>query len=301
MATVGVIGGAQLQAARSRIAESRRRAAAPVAERVSDAYRCADCHDLGWYVRDVPVGHAEFGRAQRCACRQTADARRSWELARRASDLGATMYARTFANYDRADNDEAWYALRSWCEEPAGWIVLWGPPGTGKTHLLAAAFNHLVDRLTSGANAQAQPPLYVLVPSLLDFIREGYETGDYGERFWSVRRTPILLLDDLGAERHTEWAEQALFMLLDYRYANALPTVVATNVPPVDLEERISSRLRDVERSQVREMGGPDRRLVGVGVRGVGGGGLRDDDDGGAAGVRGAAAGAGGVSGGARR
>jgi DNA replication protein DnaC len=131
-------------------------------------------------------------------------------------------------------------------------VVLWGMTGTGKTHLLAAAFNALL--------AAGKVPCYCVVPLLLDHVREGYDAGDYGERFRTVLDAPILLLDDLGAEKRTDWTDEALFKLLDYRYRHELPTAIGSNLPPDDLEERISSRLQDGALSVVVRMRGPDHR-----------------------------------------
>ena len=102
---------------------------------------------------------------------------------------------------------------------PSPWVLLYGGMGTGKTHLLAAAFNVLL-----GAGRY---PLYTVVPALLDHIREGLDEPDsreYGARFRAVRSASILLLDDLGAERSSEWSDELLFKLLDYRYREGLPT-----------------------------------------------------------------------------
>jgi DNA replication protein DnaC len=93
--------------------------------------------------------------------------------------------------------------------------VLVGRNCTGKTHLLAATFNAL---MSSG-----HLPLYVLVSGLLDHVCDGYQADNYGRRFAPMRSAPSLLLDDLGAERRTEWTDQTLFMLLGHRYCHELP------------------------------------------------------------------------------
>lgn len=61
----------------------------------------------------------------------------------------------------------------------------------------------------------------------------------------TARQVPVLILDDLGAERCTTWAEEQLFLLLDYRYRLESATVVITNSELADLSSRIYSRLGD--------------------------------------------------------
>lgn len=71
---------------------------------------------------------------------------------------------------------------------------------------------------------------------------------------------PVLILDDLGAERLTEWGEEQLFLLLDYRYRHQSPTVVITNEPLETLPARIYSRLGDRALSTVVYNPAPDFR-----------------------------------------
>lgn len=244
-------------------------------EKAGLPYACAVCRDAGWLRK--PIG-PEAWRSElvRCACQREADERRRAEKARHLSDLGQRHSGSTFANYDRArcaSGHMAASSAQNWARAAAAaaaaadgdadsfanglrWLLLWGDKGTGKTHLLAAAFHALI------AEGRTPTPIYTVVPTLLDHIRGGYDNGDYGERFAMVKQAPILLLDDLGVEKRSDWSDEALFKLLDHRYRYELPTAVASNVPPCDLEARIASRLQDVMLSAVVELNGPDVRRV---------------------------------------
>lgn len=220
---------------------------------------CALCGGLGrmrewvgpepWQTRDVA-----------CSCRAAEIAHARWERALRASDISPRLLALDFTGYDASHNAAACDATQAWTRDAARaslpWLFLFGGPGSGKTHLLAAAFNMLL--------AEGRYPLYTLVPALLDHVREGLDDADpreYGARFKAVREAPILILDDLGAEKRTDWTDELLFKLLDYRYREELPTAVASNLLPSDLEPRIASRLQDRMLGTALLMVGPDYRL----------------------------------------
>ncbi len=223
---------------------------------------------MGW-VR-VFVGPEEWKtELRRCSCQREADDRRAWERARAVSDLSDEQATLTFEGYDARYNLGALAAAQSWAgvedafdwPEGKAWLVLWGAMGTGKTQLLSAAFNVL---LRGGKH-----PVYSVVPLLLDHVRAGIAEGEYGERFEAVMRAPVLVLDDLGAEKRTEWTDEALFKLLDWRYRHRLPTAIASNFHPDELEGRIGSRLQDGRLCTVVEMMGPDQRKHGMSGGGI--------------------------------
>jgi len=120
------------------------------------------------------------------------------------------------------------------------WLTLVGQVDTGKSHLAIAICHRWL--------ARGKPARYVLVPLMLEELRAGYQSeGQYERRMEFLLNVPLLVLDDLGAQRPTEWAMEKLMQIVDYRYVNALPLVVTTNKPPSDLpgdtEHRIGSRL----------------------------------------------------------
>jgi len=211
------------------------------------------CHDTGWLKRAFGPETNWKTEIVRCDCQREQDRRRIWDRARRASNLTPEMERMTFASFRRERNLEAAELLWRWAQQPSGWIVLMGPPGTGKTHLLAALANRL---MTTDNRA-----LYVIAPELLRFLRTGIGTGDMERRFDQAREVDVLLLDDLGAEQQTEWAEEQFYLLLDHRYRSQAPTVIATNLKPHDLPMRIRSRMQDRAFSQVIVMDGEDYRL----------------------------------------
>lgn len=88
---------------------------------------------------------------------------------------------------------------------------------------------------------------YETAPDILSMLREGYKTDSFDERMKLLADIDLLVLDDLGAERGTDWAEEQLYVLLNNRYRSALPLVVTTNErleSTKKIHPRIVSRLR---------------------------------------------------------
>ncbi len=205
----------------------------------------------------MPYDHPDFGKVVPCDCteRHMADERLS--KLERYSNLGP-LTRRTFENltpHGRSGdpgNQERFSACldaaRRYAEEPTGWLVLTGPSGCGKTHMAAAIANR---RLEGGNHA-----FFVLVPDLLDHLRTTFSPHSdvtYDELFERVRDAPLLVLDDLGSQNSTPWAEEKLFQILNHRFNAELPTIVTTD--GLDgLDERLAVRLRDPRIAQVCEL-----------------------------------------------
>jgi DNA replication protein DnaC len=88
----------------------------------------------------------------------------------------------------------------------------------------------------------------MVVPDLLDHLRATFSPQSevsYDTLFEQLRTTPLLILDDLGTQSSTPWAQEKLFQLLNHRYITRLPTVITTNLRLDDLEPRLRSRLID--------------------------------------------------------
>lgn len=107
-------------------------------------------------------------------------------------------------------------------------IYLSGSFGTGKTYLIAALFNHLAEEQVSS--------IIVHMPELNRKIKESFDS-DYSERFELLKRTPLLLLDDIGAEYITAWSrDEVLEPIINYRIEAKLPTFFTSNYNLEELE-----------------------------------------------------------------
>ena len=88
----------------------------------------------------------------------------------------------------------------------------------------------------------------MVVPDLLDHLRSAYQPGSdvgYDDLFEMLRTAPVLVLDDLGVQSSTPWAQEKLFQLINHRYNAQLPTVFTTNLDPTEFDARLQSRLTD--------------------------------------------------------
>jgi len=150
--------------------------------------------------------------------------------------------------------EQAYNQARMFAETRKGWLLLSGRYGCGKTHLAAAIANFSVDL--------GVPTLFLTVPDLLDTLRFSYDdpNATFESRFEEIRRAPLLVMDDFGTQNATEWAQEKLFQILNYRYINNLPLVVTTNLMLEEMDARIRSRLEDPEMVTRVNIAAPDYR-----------------------------------------
>ena len=216
---------------------------------------CPRCRDIGFLRHDVPAGHPDFGQIIVCPCRRQEVAERRQTRLERLSNLGP-LTRLTFDNLEpegrssdtrrRERYSRIVARARTFAEAPEGWMLIAGPPGCGKTHLAAAIANA---RLAAG-----DAIIFSVVPDLLDHLRAAFSPNSdigYDELFESVRQAPLLVLDDLGTQSGTPWAQEKLFQLLNHRYNAQLPTVITTNLRPEELDERLQTRIMDISLTTV--------------------------------------------------
>lgn len=144
---------------------------------------------------------------------------------------------------EKAENLKRAVAVaKDFAAKPRDWLAISGTYGCGKTHLAAAIANEVTNR--------GESALFVVVPDLLDHLRATFNPNSltpYDKRFDEIRKAPLLILDDLGTESATPWAEEKLYQLFNYRYNARLPTVI-TMAQEVDLKPRLKSLIMDVGR-----------------------------------------------------
>lgn len=141
-------------------------------------------------------------------------------------------------------------------------LLLAGAWGTGKTHLAAATAIGLADVFQDKAAAHLR---FEVTPKLLAMARASIKRSANDNPIETAMRIPVLILDDVGAEKVTEWVREQLFLLVNERYNYRRPTLVTTNCSMEELEDRIgqASVSRIMEMCQGVALEGEDWRKKG--------------------------------------
>jgi len=125
-------------------------------------------------------------------------------------------------------------------------LYLYGNFGCGKTYMISALFNELA---RDGVKS-----VIIFWPEFLRDLKSSFDSG-YGEKFELVKKAPLLLIDDIGAEATTLWGRDEIFCpLVQYRMQEHLPTFFTSNLDLKSLEEHFSVTKGNVEHIKARRI-----------------------------------------------
>ena len=125
-------------------------------------------------------------------------------------------------------------------------IYLHGSFGCGKTYLISALFNEFAKKnITS---------VIVHTPELLRSLKDSF-SSDYSEKFYLLKNTPLLLLDDIGAEYLTSWGrDEVIEPILQYRMDQGLPTFFTSNFTVSELEKHFATTSNNIDKVKARRI-----------------------------------------------
>lgn len=220
---------------------------------------CQACQGTGFVVE---TGEDGIDRATRCSCRHQEEGSRLLKAARiprryEHCDLDNFDLFPDSPSLKRA-HDAASRWLEEWRGAPDPYGLLFhGAPGTGKTHLAVGIVRSLVARDAIRALFWEQRELLKALQNTFGGESPTRESHVMGP----VLDTEVLVLDDLGAGRTTEWARDVLHEIISHRYNNQLPMIITTNSPIGEPEKRgaheqltLKQRLGDALMSRLYEM-----------------------------------------------
>ena len=201
----------------------------------------------------------EFKPYKKCKCKQEQEAAEAEEKKRLDFGEMVRQYRReafpegklatwTFEN-DDGSNEKYINAMKRYVanfdnfKDQGRGVILYGPTGTGKTYMAACIANALIDKgyrvvFTSMARIER---------TLQKEWRDRQEYIDF------LSRVPLVVIDDIGAERNTSYMGEIIYSVIDARYTAGLPLIATTNLTLAELtkptelkEQRIYGRLLEM-------------------------------------------------------
>ena len=144
-------------------------------------------------------------------------------------------------------------------------LYIWGKStGSGKTSWACKIMSHYFRKVAFDTGLENEG-LYIFLPTFLEDLRDYYDTKDpdFEQVLSMVKGCKLLIVDDIGAERVTEWVRERMVSIINTRVSNNLATIYTSNLSPEELREELGDRIssRVLGSSKVVEIKGGDRRV----------------------------------------
>ena len=175
------------------------------------------------------------------------------------SRIGKRFKANTFDNFELTeDNKQMYETVKEYAEafNKKDGLLITSAPGTGKTHLMVALANKLIK--------DGKSVVFVVVPDLLQQIRDTFNgIGSENQIMYGLSECDLLILDDIGSEKKSDWATERLYTIINQRYNDNKSICFTTNCDSVELRERLGDRTisRILEMCNILKVEGKDYRL----------------------------------------
>lgn len=210
----------------------------PEAVPVSEDNVCRECGGRGLLILDD-------GSAKRCRCTLVD----SYQQRLQAARIPKKYMSRTFESFDLKAvpssflpmiNDIRGYAItfQDIAKLEKKGLLMTGGVGSGKTHLAVSVLHQIIADGSTG-----------LFWNTVDFFQALRATMDANSEISEddllnqARSADLLVLDDLGTERTSEWVLDRLYMLINSRYQDDMPIIVTTNQNHQELSDRVGQRI----------------------------------------------------------
>ena len=204
--------------------------------KTSRTLECTLCDGTGWRPVEKKDSGATYRAVEECSC-QTAPRSLDWwmDRAQIPPRFRACSLEDFFVPSDNSSLQMALVKARGFASQypmvDKGLLLL-GNPGVGKTHLTAAILKQLMVQKGTGC-------LFCSFPELLERLQESYDPvalRSKAEILEPVLETEIVAIDDLGARRVSDWVEDTVTYILNYRYNGKKPTLLTSNLPDAPAE-----------------------------------------------------------------
>src|SRR5712692_6647980 len=213
---------------------------------------CLICDGTGWR----PVLRGEVSGVERCECENASRPGRLLESAR----IPPRFECASFENFvlprenplasealGWAMNHAKTFAREFPLTDKPG-LLFMGYPGVGKTHLAVAVLKALLEKGFAG--------IFLDYQNLMDSIQSSYDPGvgaSARQAYQAALDTELVLLDDIGARRISDWAEDTVFSIINHRYNAKQPTIVTTNLPDEIVGDKLAEKDPGTARYRVKD------------------------------------------------
>ncbi|MFD1179653.1 ATP-binding protein [Paenibacillus puldeungensis] len=253
---------------RLRASTKRQTSESSATKNLQGSYKCEYCKDTG----DVWIDTWTLRECNHCNARKMQDIQRKIK----AAQITDEFKSKTFKSFEVSDRPEqikeAKKVAQSYVlafpkirKDKQNGIALMGNPGCGKTHLLAAVSNNLLD---NGVEVFYFP----WVEGMKELTNADFEEKQ--EIIQRMQKCEVLFLDDLfkGRGKPTDYQFETAWAVLNYRYLNNLPIMVSTErsiSDLLDIDEAMGSRIAEVTRAYKAVING-SREEMNWRIRGMG-------------------------------